>query len=282
VDNISREESDLPTAASLEDRHATASGSVWTSPAAYIVPPVLALASLLAIWEIWLRVANVPVYILPMPSVVFARLVSDLGFFAWHGGITLLEALGGFALGAGVALIGATLMAHSRFLERSLLPIAVLVKVTPIVAIAPLFVIWFGFGSLPKIFIAALITFFPVLVNAMTGLRAVEPGALDYFRSLSSSRREIYLKLRLPSALPYLFAAFRISIPLSVIGAVVGEWFSGDRGLGSIVIVAHSNLDMPTLFSAIITLAFLGITLTLLTFYLERKILFWHSSAIVT
>jgi NitT/TauT family transport system permease protein len=282
MDNISQEESEVAVRSSLEHKRTTASYAVWTGPAAYIIPPVVALASLLAIWEIWLRIADVPVYILPMPSVVFTRLVSDLGFFAWHGGITLLEAMGGFALGAGVALIGATLMAHSRFLERSLLPIAVLVKVTPIVAVAPLFVIWFGFGSLPKIFIAALITFFPVLVNAMTGLRAVEPGALDYFRSLSSSRREIYLKLRLPSALPYLFAAFRISIPLSVIGAVVGEWFSGDRGLGSIVIVAHSNLDMPTLFSAIITLAFLGITLTLLTFYLERKILFWHSSAIVT
>ena len=253
----------------------------WATPAAYLVPPVVAMAILVAVWEVWLRIANVPVYILPLPSVVALRLAEDIGFFARHGGITLLEALGGFAVGAAVAMVGATLMAHSRFLERSLLPIAVLVKVTPVVAVAPLFVIWFGFGSLPKIFIAALITFFPVLVNAMTGLRAVDPGALDYFRSLSSSRKEIYLKLRLPGALPYLFAAFRISIPLSVIGAVVGEWFSGDRGLGSVIIVAHSNLDMPTLFSAIITLAFLGITLTLLTFYFERKILFWHSSAIV-
>ena len=139
-------------------------------------------------------------------------------------------------LGAAVAFTGATLMAHSRFLERTLLPIAILVKVTPIVAVAPLFVIWFGFGSLPKIFIASLITFFPVLVNAMVGLRAVNPGALDFFRSLHASRTETYLKLRLPSSLPYLFAAFRISIPLSVIGAVVGEWFSGDRGLGSVII----------------------------------------------
>ena len=281
-DRTTRATAEEPDASAVEPGRATPSRDPWNRPAAYLVPPIVALATLVAVWETWLRLANVPVYILPLPSVVAARFVGDLGFFAKHGGITLLEALGGFAVGAGVALAGATLMAHSRFLERSLLPIAVLVKVTPIVAVAPLFVIWFGFGSLPKIFIAALITFFPVLVNAMTGLRAVEPGALDYFRSLNSSKREIYLKLRLPGALPYLFAAFRISIPLSVIGAVVGEWFSGDRGLGSVIIVAHGNLDMPTLFSAIITLAFLGISLTLLTFYLERRILFWHSSTIVT
>ena len=248
------------------------------APLGYILPPALAIAVAIAIWEAWVRAASIPVYIVPAPSVVIARLTGDLGFFVLHGGITLAEALAGFVLGAAVAFTGATLMAHSRFLERTLFPIAILVKVTPIVAVAPLFVIWFGFGSLPKIFIASLITFFPVLVNAMVGLRAVNPGALDFFRSLHASRTETYLKLRLPSSLPYLFAAFRISIPLSVIGAVVGEWFSGDRGLGSVIIVAHSNLDMPTLFSAILVLAFIGITLTVITVYIERKALFWHDS----
>ena len=244
----------------------------------YILPPAFAIAVAVAIWEGWVRASGVPVYIVPAPSVVIERLWGDFGFFALHGAITLAEALAGFALGAAVAFSGATLMAHSRFLERTLLPIAILVKVTPIVAVAPLFVIWFGFGSLPKVLIASLITFFPVLVNAMVGLRAVNPGALDFFRSLHASRAETYFKLRLPSSLPYLFAAFRISIPLSVIGAVVGEWFSGDRGLGSVIIVAHNNLDMPTLFSAILVLAFLGITLTIITAYIERKMLFWHDS----
>ena len=244
----------------------------------YILPPALALMTAIALWEAWVRAASIPVYIVPAPSAVIVRLIGDFGFFALHGGITLAEAMAGFALGASVAFIGATLMAHSRFLERSLLPIAILIKVTPIVAVAPLFVIWFGFGSLPKVFIASLITFFPVLVNAMVGLRAVNPGTMDFFRSLHASRAETYFKLRLPSSLPYLFAAFRISIPLSVIGAVVGEWFSGDRGLGSVIIVAHSNLDMPTLFSAIIVLAFIGIALTVITTYIERKTLFWHDS----
>jgi NitT/TauT family transport system permease protein len=243
-------------------------------------PPVTVVALLILVWELWTRLSGVPVYIVPAPSVVFARLYAEFGYFAWHGGITLFEAFAGFMLGASVAFAGAAVMSHSRMLERSLFPLAVLIKVTPIVAIAPLFVIWFGFGTVPKIFIAALITFFPVLVNGLTGLRAVNPGALDFFRSMNASNRQVFLKLRLPSSLPYLFAAFRISIPLSVIGAVVGEWFTGNRGLGSVIIVAHNNLDMPTLFSAIIVLAVIGVSLTFLTTYVERRLLFWHESTI--
>ena len=189
----------------------------------YLLPPAIALGMLAIAWELWTILADVPVYIVPGPVVILKRLLGDIGFFVDHGVVTLWEAMAGFALGSAVAMTGATLMAHSRFLERSLFPLAVLVKVTPIVAVAPLFVIWFGFGSMPKVLIAALITFFPVLVNAMTGLRSVNPQALDFFRSLQASKSEIFFKLRLPSSLPFLFAAFRIAIPLSVIGAVVGR-----------------------------------------------------------
>lgn len=229
-------------------------------------------------WELWVRLADMPVYIVPGPLTVLRRLFGDVGFFAGHGATTLMEAGAGFFLGSLVAVVAATLMAHSRMLERILLPLGVVVKVTPIVAIAPLFVIWFGFGSTPKILIAAIITFFPVMVNANVGLRAVDPGALDLFRSLHASRVEILLKLRAPSSLPYLFAAFRIAVPLSVIGAVVGEWFTGDQGLGSVIIVAHNDLDTPTLFAAIFSLAIIGVSLTLTTFYVEKRMLFWHDS----
>ena len=224
----------------------------------YVVPPAVALTVVCVIWEVWTKASNTPVYIVPAPSVVLARLFGDLEYFIGHGLITLAEAAGGFLLGTAIALAGATLMAHSRLIERSLYPLAILVKVTPIVAVAPLFVIWFGFGSIPKVLIAALITFFPVLVNGVTGFRSVDPGALDFLRSIHASRRQVFTILRVPSATPYLFAAFRVAIPLSVIGAVVGEWFSADRGLGSVILVAHSNLDMPTLFSAILVLSALA------------------------
>ena len=247
-----------------------------------VLPPGVALVLIVVVWELWTRIADVPVYIVPGPLLVITGLLEDYDFFARHGAITLLEAAAGFLLGSAVAFTAATLMVHWRIVERTLYPLAVLVKVTPIVAVAPLFVIWFGFGSFPKVLIAALITFFPVLVNGLIGLRSVNPGSLDFFRSVNASRREIFVKLRVPSSLPYLFAAFRIAIPLSVIGAVVGEWFTGDRGLGSVIIVAHNNLDMPTLFAAVLVLALMGIGLTILTSYVERRVLFWHESFIAS
>ena len=246
------------------------------SAMSYVVPPVLALLLAGIVWETWVRVSDVPIYMVPPPSEVLKQLFWEFDFFINEGSVTLFEALVGFSIGAGVALTGAALMAHSRFLD-----LAILVKVTPVVAVAPLFVIWFGFGPIPKILITALITFFPVLVNGVTGFRSVDRGSLDFLRSLYASRREIFLILRIPSALPYLFSAFRVSIPLSVIGAVVGEWFSADRGLGSVIIVAHSNLDMVTLFDAIFVLAFMGVGLTALVSVAERKALFWHESSVV-
>ena len=251
------------------------------SAAGYVVPAAFAMIVAALVWEAWTWLNDVPVYILPAPSEVLRRVAGDLSLFAGEGLVTLGEALSGFVLGTGLALLGATAMAHSRILERSLLPLAILVKVTPIVAVAPLFVIWFGFGVMPKILIAALISFFPALVNGITGFRSVDPGSMDFMRSLKASRREIFFALRVPSSMPYLFAAFRVSVPLSVIGAVVAEWFSADRGLGSVIIVAHNNLDMPTLFGAIFSLAVIGIGLTILVSVIERKVLFWHESSLV-
>ena len=274
---IKASDSIVRSGAETDEATAPRRSSPLASPALlYVVPPVVALTVVCVIWEVWTKASNTPVYIVPAPSVVLVRLFGDLEYFIGHGLITLAEAAGGFLLGTAIALVGATLMAHSRLIERSLYPLAILVKVTPVVAVAPLFVIWFGFGSIPKVLIAALITFFPVLVNGVTGFRSVDPGALDFLRSVHASRRQVFTLLRVPSATPYLFAAFRVAIPLSVIGAVVGEWFSADRGLGSVILVAHSNLDMPTLFSAILVLSALGIALTILTSVLERRALFWH------
>ncbi len=248
--------------------------------ALHLAPPIVALATAAGVWEAWVRARDIPTYLVPAPSVVVRRMAEDPAFFAQEGWSTLYGALLGFAMGSAVAITLATVMAHSRIMERSLFPLAILVKVTPIVAIAPLLAIWFGFGLVPKVFIAALIVFFPVMVNALVGFRSVNPRALELMRSLAASPAEVFLKLRLPSSLPYLFAAFKVSIPLSVIGAVVAEWFSGDSGLGRVIQVANNNLDMPTAFGAIFSLAILGIGLFLLTSAIERRLLFWHESAV--
>ena len=163
-----------------------------------ILAPALVILGLFVFWELILRLTDVPVYIIPRPIQIVHRLLNDLPFFLFHGGVTLLEALAGLFVGSLVAFCAAVLMTHSRWVEHSIYPLAVLIKVTPLVAVAPLFVIWFGFGLWPKVLIAALITFFPVLVNVFTGLRAVDPEALDYFTILSASRREIFFKLRIP------------------------------------------------------------------------------------
>ena len=150
------------------------------------------------------------------------------------------------------------------------------------VAIAPLLVIWLGFGPLPKIIVAALISFFPILANALTGFRAVNPTMLAFLRSIHASRLEIFIKLRLPYALPYLFAAFKVATTLSVIGAVVAEWTGAERGLRAVAMRAHSNLDMVTLAAAVLVLALFGIGLYLIVGALERRLLFWHESVLST
>lgn len=246
----------------------------------HVLPALFGLGSALAAWEAWVRLRHVKVYLVPAPSRVAQRLYGGPDLFIKEGFHTLEGALLGFAVGAGVAFVLATIMAQSRYLERAIFPLAILVKVTPIVAIAPLLTIWFGFGLFPKVFIAALIVFFPVMVNALVGFRSVNPNALALFESLAAGRLDVFLKLRLPSSLPFLFAAFKVSIPLSVIGAVVAEWFSGDRGLGRVIYVANNNLDMPTAFAGIFTLAVLGVALYLVTSAVERRVLFWHESAL--
>jgi NitT/TauT family transport system permease protein len=253
----------------------------WLREVASIaLPAVAGLALVFAAWEAWVRLRDVKPYIVPAPSKVAERLYEDPWLFIEQGLRTLESALLGFAVGAFVALVLATVMAQSRLLERSLFPLAILLKVTPIVAIAPLLTIWFGFGLMPKVFIAALVVFFPIMVNALVGFRSVNPNALALLESLAASRTEVFLKLRVPSSLPYLFAAFRVAIPLSVIGAVVAEWFSGDRGLGAVIYVANNNLDMTTAFAGIFMLALLGVGLFILTTIIERRVLFWHESTL--
>lgn len=242
------------------------------------LPAVLGLGLLLGAWEAWVRLSHVKPYLVPAPSRVAARLYQDPGLFLREGLHTLEGAILGFLLGAGIAFVLASLMAQSRLLERGIFPLAILVKVTPIIAIAPLLTIWFGFGLFPKVFIAGLVVFFPVMVNALAGFRSVNPNALLLFQSLAATRAEVFFKLRVPSSLPFLFAAFKVSIPLSVIGAVVAEWFSGDQGLGRVIYVANSNLDMATAFAGIFALAIVGIGLYLISAVVERKVLFWHES----
>ena len=253
-------------------------GAAAVALARLVGPPALALALLFAAWEAWVRLRDVREYLLPAPSAVARALADDPERYLDAASATLVAAAGGLLIATTLALALAIAMAHSRAVERALYPPALLLKLTPIVAVYPLFAIWFGFGLWPKMLVAALITFFPTLVNAVVGLRSVDPAALDALRSLDASPAQLLWRLRLPSSLPYVFAALRISVPLALIGAVVAEFLSGDGGMGQLILIANGDLDTATLFAAVAVLVTMGVTLTAVLAYGERRVLFWHAS----
>jgi len=243
-----------------------------------VVPPLVLLAAIVVGLEVLVRALRLPSYLLPAPSAVAAELASSPDYYLANARVTLVEAVGGLALGSVIGFGLGALMARSVFAERVLMPLAVGVRVTPIIAIAPIFIIWFGFTIWPKLVVAALITFFPVLTNTVVGLRSVDARTLELLRSLHASEWEIFTRLRVPNALPYLFAALKVGVSLSLIGAVVGELVGAREGLGHVIDDASINLVTKTVFSAVVALTGMGIVLTEVASAVERRALFWHES----
>ena len=238
---------------------------------AMLIPPLIALLIAAVAVEIWVRAGDVSVFVLPRPSAVLEEFFGDFGRYFSAGLETLSVSLGGLVIGTLGAVLFAAAVAHSPLLERALLPIAIMVKVTPIVAVIPILIIWLGYGWEPKVVITALITYFPVLINAISGFRDLDPRVLDFFRSVNASTWETLLRLRLPAAIPYLFAALKISVTLSLIGAVVAEFFiAREDGLGSLIRLEYDLLDLPAVFAAVLMLTLLGVSLSTAVVGLER------------
>ena len=233
-------------------------------------PPLLILALILAAWELAVRLLDVPPWLLPAPSRIALRFgrTQDL---AYHTGLTLLEAGPGFAISAVLGVVLSAGIANSRFLERGILPYVIVSNAVPIIAIVPLLNIWLGFGITTKIVIAAIITFFPIVTNTTRGLKSADPRILDLMHSINATAAEVFFKVQLPSALPFVFAGFRIAASLSLVGAVVGEFYGADRGLGYLVITAATQLRTDLLFVAIIVLAGIGILAFWLFGLMERR-----------
>jgi NitT/TauT family transport system permease protein len=239
------------------------------------------LPSLLAaglIWWLVSRLSGLPAFMLPAPATVAERFWEALrdGTLARHSAATLLEVLLGLAAGAGAAVILGYLLAKSRLLERILAPYLVASQAIPVVAIAPLLVIWFGPGMFSKVLICALIVFFPVLVNTVVGLRAVPEHLRDLMRSLHATRAQMLRYLEIPAALPVLLGGLRIGATLSVIGAVVGEFVGADRGLGFLINVGRGQYDTALVFAAVFTLVVMALSLYGLVVLLESRLLAWQ------
>ncbi len=236
---------------------------------------VLALAGFLGLWSLVVAVSGFPPYILPPPWTVADRFVRAIaeGTIAPHLATTLSEVVLGFAVGAGSALVVGYALARSAIVERLLSPYLVALQATPILALAPLFALWFGSGLLSKVIICALIVFFPVAIATMVGIRSVDARLLELGRSLRATRRQVLLTLEVPAALPSILGCMRVGVTLAVVGAIVGEWAGAQQGLGVLVNLARSSLfDIPLMFATLLTIALVGIVLYSIVVVIERRL----------
>lgn len=237
--------------------------------------PVLGILGILLYWELHVRLFHVPQYLIPAPSDVIQATITEWPTLVSNLPATLIESLGGFLFGNGVAVLLAIVFVHNRPAEQTLYPVAVAIRTVPIIAIAPMLVLLLGNGYAPKIVIAALISFFPTLVNMVRGLEAVESQALELMRVLSANRRQVFFKLRLPSSLPYLFSALKIATTSSVIGAIVAEWIGADTGLGYLVILSTFSFRTPLLYATMFVASLMAMLFFVLVVIAERMIVRW-------
>lgn len=240
--------------------------------------PLAAMVIALLAWEGLVRWQRYPSFILPSPGRVWARFLSIArdGTLWWHTQITLWEVAIGLVLGLGVAMLLGYGLAKSPTLERILSPYIVASQAIPAVAIAPLLIIWFGFGGLSKILTCALTVFFPALVNTVVGLRSVEEELVMLMRSLGASRWQRFTLLEIPAALPVLLGGLKVGVTLAVIGAVVGEFVGADRGLGFLINLSRGIFDTPLLFVALFTLVTIALILYGAASWLESHLLVWR------
>ncbi|MEN9885870.1 MAG: hypothetical protein RL758_448 [Pseudomonadota bacterium] len=244
-----------------------------------IALPLAAVVVLLVVWDravVWLQV---PTYLLPRPA--------DVGLAFWNGYVTertywkhllttMHEVVVGYGIGCTVALSAGAIVAESRWVERTLMPIVVAVQSIPKVALAPLLIVWFGFGVSSKVVLVALICFFPVFVNSFYGFRSANPDLLRLYRAFGASRWHVFRQVKLPAAAGSVFAGLQIGVVLALIGAVVGEFVSSKQGLGYLIQSSTLAFDVATMFAAVVSLSIIGITASSLMRWLHGRVVFWE------
>lgn len=254
-----------------------------TRPELVLAPTLLVV--LLLVWQygvIWL---DVPAYILPPPSDVAVALWRglDAGIFSrggyWlHTGVTLSEVLLGFVIGSTAGLVLGTIISQVRIIEATFSVYLIAIQSLPKIALAPIIVLWFGFGLTSKVVIICLLTFFPLLVNSMAGFRAVEPERIELMRAIGANGWQMFWKVRLPSAMPYIFAGLDMAAVFAVVGAVVGEFVGAQRGLGVLILSMNASMDTAGTFSVFIILSLIGVLLHGVLKIVSRRVLFWSGT----
>jgi NitT/TauT family transport system permease protein len=243
-----------------------------------VVRPFFLIVAIFVLWELTIRVFRIPPYLIPAPLAVARMLVAEWPRLWQNGLFTAYATLGGFALSIIVGIPIAMVIAYSRLVESYVYPLLVFSQSVPKIAIAPLFVVWFGFGIFPKVISAFLLGFFPVVVATVMGFKSIEPDMIDLARSMRASRWQMFVKFSLPQALPSIFSGLKVSATLAVVGAVVGEFVGSNSGIGYVLQIANGNFDLPLMFAALFVLSMMGVILFALVDVAEKLMIPWHQS----
>jgi NitT/TauT family transport system permease protein len=237
------------------------------------VGPIAAIAVLILLWQLLADAFHVPTWLLPTPSAIAVAFVQQEHLLGKHVAATATGAVGGLVIGAVGGIILAVLMVQWRLLQRLLMPLLVIDQSVPKMALAPIFVIWFGAGMMTRIVIAIVISFFPVVVNANRGMTAGDRRVNDLMATIHASRWHVLTKVQLPNAVPYIFSGLKVAVPLSIIGAVIAEFMQSDSGLGYLVLIAVGNVDTPMVFVAVLLMALLSLSLFALISLIEWMVM---------
>ncbi|HEV2573113.1 ABC transporter permease [Methylocella sp. CPCC 101449] len=242
-----------------------------------LAAPALALALLLA-WQIAVPLFNVSEFVLPTPFDILKRTVTDYRLLLSHCWVTAAEVVAGFLCAATVGILTALAVFYSRIVERAVYPLLVAMQTVPKVALAPLVILYLGYDWGPKLFLSFLISFFPIVVATVVGLKSLDRGYANLVKSMGASEAQVFLKVRLPAALPSIFGSFKVALSLAVIGAVLGEYVAAERGLGYLQLQANANFDVTLNFAAVFVIALLGVSLYSIILFVEKKINTQHGA----
>ena len=263
-----------PTPAPTRRRRFPSVRNTWSG----LWRPLALVAVLVAAWWAVTFSELVAPYILPSPGDTWSTMVDNASYLAGHTWVTTYETIAGFVIAGLVGIAVAVVMIYSSSIEKTMYPLILFAQVIPKIAIAPLFVVWLGFGPSPKILVAVLMAFFPIAIASMAGLRSVDPEILELTSTMGASKWKTFMKVRFPASLPQLMSGLKIAATLAVTGAVVGEFVGANEGLGYVILQANGNIDTAMLFAALIIMSLLGIILFLIIEIAEKFLIPWHAS----